>query len=42
MQGNYFAVDHDVYWPIQMKLHAADLADLGQRMLDVSAIVKTG
>jgi hypothetical protein len=29
MQGDDLAVNHDVYWRIQMKLHAADFTDLG-------------
>jgi hypothetical protein len=42
MQGNHFPIDHYVHCFLQMEFDAASLTNLGQRVLDMSAIVEAG
>jgi len=40
VQGQHFAVDHDIDWPIELELHPPDCFALGQRMPNVGSVVQ--
>ena len=40
MQGQNFPVDHDVDWCIQVELDTPCALALGQRVLDMGAVIK--
>src|SRR5215467_3067634 len=42
MEGDHLSINHHVDGSIEMKVDAVYFANLGQRMLNVSAIVKAG
>src|SRR6202049_3076023 len=42
MQSQYLAIYHHVHWFVQIELHTSHRLALGQRMINVRAIIESG